>query len=112
MGDWVSASPTFSAANLVSTEFTDYVGVGYGSGPVDPSDPTGNTHFIVPIGMTDAQNQTWALTLGNFDEEFAQGAPLNTARITAVPEPGSLALLAGLGITGTGFLVSRRRARK
>ena len=34
---------------------------------------------------------------------------LNTTTITAVPEPGSLALLAGIGISGAGFLARRRK---
>lgn len=34
---------------------------------------------------------------------------LATPNVTPVPEPGSVALLAGLGLSGAGFLVRRRR---
>ena len=105
VGDWVSASPNFSAAHLTPTEFTNYFGVGYGAGPGSMSpNPT-----IVPIPMTDSLGQIWSLTLANYDEEAAV-SPLNTARIiAAVPEPGSLTLLISLGLTGSCFLIRRRK---
>ena len=107
VGDWTSASPPFSATHLVSTEFMDYNGVGVGSGPLDlMMNPT-----VVPIPLTDSMGQTFLLTLGNYDEEFSQGAPLNTARIIAVPEPGNFALLIGIGIVGPGFLARARKRR-
>lgn len=104
IGDWLSASPPFSAAHLVTTVFTNYEGVGYGSGPNDVSgNPT-----VVPIPLSDATGNPYLLTLGNYDEQLAEGAPLNTAQLEAVPEPdSSIAMLVGLGLIGISPL-SRR----
>ncbi len=104
IGDWLSATPTFSGAHLTSTVFTDYQGVGYGSGPAPGGNPT-----LVPIPLTDSLGHSYLLTLGNYDEEFSSGTALNTASLQAVPEPGGAAwLLAGGAITGL-FALRRRR---
>lgn len=102
IGDWLSASPPFSAAQLVTTTFTNYVGVGYGSGPASRSVST-----VVPIPLSDATGKSYLLTLGNYDEEFANGV-LNTAQLEAVPEPdNNIAMLLGLGLTGISLLSCR-----
>lgn len=72
IGDWRSASPPFSAAHLVPTEFTNYEGVGYASGPF-------GTDKVVPIPLSDATGNPYVLTLGAYEEEASDGAPLNTA---------------------------------
>ncbi len=100
IGDWLSASPSFSAAHLVSTTFTNYEGVGYGSGPDLGKGPT-----IVAIPLSDATGKSYLLTLGNYDEMLAQGAPLNTAKIEVVPEPSNnIAILLGLCLAGISLL--------
>lgn len=104
IGDFGSASPGFSATQLTSTVFTDYQGVGYGSGPGSPP-------AVVPIPLTDTGG-SYFLTLGNYDEEFAQGGVQNTARIQAIPEASSaasLALMLSLGLAGG--ILARRRAK-
>lgn len=107
IGDWLSASPPFNAAHLVPTTFTNYEGVGYGSGPDLGKGPT-----LVPIPLSDATGKPYLLTLGNYDEEFAlNGAPLNTARIEAVPEPDNNIAMLGLGLVGISLL-SRSRCNK
>ena len=103
IGDWNTATPTFSAANLVPTTFTGYNGVGYQAGPNQ-----GTT--VVPIPLTDSMGNSYLLTLGNYDENFvpgAQGGPLNTANLAAVPEPAPVGLLA----LGLGILAVTRRPR-
>ena len=103
IGDWASATPTFSAAHLVPTIFTGYTGVGYGSGP-DPHN--GNPPAVVPIPLTDPSGKSYLLTLGNYDENAGPGLTVNTASLSAVPEATPLALLAaGLGL----LVISRRR---
>ena len=102
VGDFASASPTFSAANLTQTSFNGYTGVGYGSGP--ETFRGSGVHTIVPIPLTDAKGNAYSLTLGNYDEEAANGVQ-NTANILAVPVPEtssaiSLGLLLGLGVSG------------
>lgn len=102
IGDWLSASPPFRAAQLVTTTFTKYVGVGYGSGPDIGAGPT-----VVPIPLSDATGKSYLLTLGNYDQEFTNGL-LNTAQLEAVPEPdNSIAMLLLLGLTGISLLGSR-----
>ncbi len=93
IGDWSSASPDFLATDLVTTVFTQYNGVGYGSGVMGA---------VTPIPLYDSLNQEYALTLGNYEEEYADGSPLNTAVLTAIPEPGTLGL-AGAALTLLAF---------
>ncbi len=104
IGDWLSASPQFSAAHLVTTTLTNYVGVGYGSGPDLGKGPT-----VVPIPLSDAAGKPYLLTLGNYDEEFTPGVSSNTVQLEAVPEPDNIAMLLGLALTGISLL-SRRGA--
>ena len=102
IGDWTSASPTFSATHLVPTTFTDYNGVGYGAGP-----NMGAT--VVPIPLTNSLGKSYLLTLGNYDEQYPQTHQLNTAQLIAVPETAPLGLLAaGLAL----FAVTRRPRRQ
>lgn len=110
IGDWLSATPGFSAAHLVPTVFTDYVGVGYGSG-VDPHN--GNPPAVTPIPLTNSSGHSYSLTLGNYDENFSQGGIQNTANIQAVPEASSVVsfgVLLALGLGGV--LLARKKARE
>lgn len=77
IGDWSSASPTFSAAHIVPTVFTGYNGVGFGSGP-------GQVPTVVPIHLKDSRGNIDLLTLGNYDEQFAGGSIQNTAELLPV----------------------------
>ena len=101
---------TLAPAHLVSTTFTDYVGVGYASGYVTSRDPMGAplTNAIVPIPLTDAAGNPYLLTLGNYDAEAAS-SPLNTASLQATPEPGALAFLASGLLGGALFLRKRKK---
>ena len=102
IGDFATASPTFSATHLVPTTFEGYTGVGYGSGPGGA---------IVPIPMTDSGGHTDLLTLGNYDEEAATGVE-NTAVLKAAPVPeASSALAFGLLLCLGGMAVARKKAK-
>jgi len=106
IGDWLSASPNFSATHLVTTTFTNYVGVGYGSGPNDAN----NNPTVVPIPLTNAADNAYLLTLGNYDEDFTPGVPANTAQLIAVPEPdSSITILLGFGLIGINQLSHSRK---
>jgi len=112
IGDFVSASPTFSAAHLTPTSFTGYFGVGHGSGP--ETFFGSNVHTVVPIPLTDSHGHGYSLTLGNFDEEAATGVQ-NTANILAVPVPEtssmvSLGLPLAAGLSGAMSLRKKARA--
>ena len=108
VGDFVSASPTFTAAHLTPTTFTGYFGVGHSSGPETFHGSGVNT--VVPIPLTDTHVNAYSLTLGNYDEEAATGVQ-NTANLLAVPVPEtsssiSLGLLLALGL---GVVVCARK---
>jgi hypothetical protein len=100
VGDFTGASPDFSVTNLVSTTFTGYNGVGVSGGPF-------GTNFIRPITLRRA-GDVFSLTLAGRIEEFADGAPLNTVVIQAIPEPATAALA---GVALAVLFGLRRRLR-
>ncbi|HEX4773772.1 MAG TPA: PEP-CTERM sorting domain-containing protein [Bryobacteraceae bacterium] len=114
IGDFSSASPAFTADTLTHTTiYSGYNGVGYGSGVCTggPGVDCAITPFVLHNG-----NQTWDLTLGNYEEVYPGGSdpvvgppgPLNRAELLATPEPGTLAVAFG----GLAFLFGLARRRK
>jgi len=103
IADFSGASPNFTANSLVPTMYTGYNGVGYGSG-VCLQGTGGNCqqNAVTPFVLHDSMNQTWALTLGNYEEVYPGGVdagtgtpgPLNQAQLVATPEPGTLPIAA------------------
>ena len=98
VGDFASANPKFAAANLVSTTFSGYRGAGVSAGV---HIPPGSGPLVEARPITLRQGgDVFLLRLADRTEEFSQGAPLHSVSLTAIPEPGTLALasvtLAGL----------------
>jgi len=98
VGDFASANPKFTAANLVSTTFSGYRGAGVSAGV---HIPPGSGPLVEARPITLRQGgDVFLLRLADRTEEFSQGAPLHSVSLTAIPEPGTLALasvtLAGL----------------
>jgi hypothetical protein len=119
IGDFSGASPSFTVNTLTATTtFTGYNGVGYGSG-VCLQGTGGNcqVNAITPFVLHNGANQTFALTLGNYEEVYAGGSdvgrpgsipgPLNSAQLVATPEPGTLGAV-GLALAAA-FGFARRR---
>ena len=119
-GDWQSASTDFSVGALTSTVFQNYWGVGYGSG-VCVSGTSGASclqNAITPIVLRDSSNNAYALTLGNFEQDYpalhdptssTSVGPLNEAALIATPEPATWALaVAGVALIAS---VARKRIR-
>jgi PEP-CTERM motif len=94
IGDFASASTEFSVDALLPTVFTGYRGVGHSSGTCISGMPPDCPHNIQPIVLRDATDTAWNLTLAFYSLDPPDQA-VNTAQITAVPEPASYALLAG-----------------
>jgi hypothetical protein len=108
VGDFEASSPEFTVEALTPTTFTDYYGVGHGSGPCTSGVPPACPHLDTPWVLRDSSNTAWHLTLGNYEEDYpalhpGSGVtvvgPLNIASINAVPEPASVALML-LGLAG------------
>lgn len=103
VGDFANANPNFTASNLVSTTFTAYRGAGFSAGTHNPPG-SGPLVEARPITLRQGGN-VFLLRLSDRTEEFSDGAPLHSVSLTAIPEPGTLALvsiafaglLAGLG---------------
>lgn len=118
IGDFSGASPSFTVNTLTSsTTFTGYNGVGYGSGVcVQGAAPNCQQNAVTPFVLHSA-NQTFALTLGNYDEAYPGGAdaglrplsgPLNSAQLVATPEPGTLGAVGLILAAALGFARRRR----
>jgi hypothetical protein len=104
VGDFTGANPNFTASNLVSTTWTGYRGAGFSAGV---HDPPGSGPLVDDRPITLRQGgDVFLLRLGDRVEEFADGAPLHSATLTAVPEPGLLGLAS---IALGGMLVRRVR---
>lgn len=120
IGDFAGASPNFTAGALTSTVFTNYAGVGYGSGVcLQGTGGDCQLNAVTPFVLHDNTNQTWLLTLGNYDEAYSEGpdagsgsilGPLNQAQLTAVPEPGMLGVV-GIALAAVFGFARRRRSR-
>ncbi|MBC7734643.1 MAG: PEP-CTERM sorting domain-containing protein [Bacteriovorax sp.] len=116
VGDFLSASPNFTAAALTPTQYADFYGVGHASGVCLSGNPPDCPHAVEPLVLRDSGNGAWNLTLGNFEADYpvahrpgAEVGPLNTAQIVAVPEPSTYGLML-TGLFGMGCL-ARRRSR-
>lgn len=104
VGDFASASPNFTASNLVSTAFTGYRGAGFSAGI---HDPPGSGPLVEARPITLRQGgDVFLLRLSDRTEEFSDGAPLHTVSLAAIPEPGTLVLVS---ITFAGLLGLRLR---
>lgn len=117
IGDFSGASPGFTADALTATTFTDYNGVGYGSGVcLQGTGGDCQLNAITPF-LLHSGNQAFDLTLGNYEEAYPGGSdvgmgipgPLNQAELIAVPEPGTLGAAAAALVTMFG-LARRRRS--
>jgi hypothetical protein len=114
VGDFQSATPAYVAPNVVATTYSDYFGVGFGSG-VCSSPGSGVDCATTPIPL---DGGLYELTLGTYDLEnpsngvptFPVPTPPNfqndnffSASITPVPEASTWALLLA-GFVGLGCL--------
>ncbi len=119
IGDFTGASPDFTVSSLTSTTtFTGYTGVGYGSGIcVQGASPDCQAYATTPFVLHNSANQTFSLTLGNYDETYQSGpdagtrdlnGPLNQAQLVATPEPGTLGAV-GLALAAALGFARRRR---
>jgi hypothetical protein len=117
VADFSGASPNFTVSSLVTTTYTGYNGVGYGSG-VCAGGPGVNC-AITPFVLHDSSNATWSLTLGNYEEVYPGGVdpvgpgdltgPLNQVQLIATPEPATLGIM-GVALTLVFGLARRRRS--
>ncbi|HZO91025.1 MAG TPA: PEP-CTERM sorting domain-containing protein [Chthonomonadaceae bacterium] len=118
-GDGVTIAPVSPATGVADASING-VSAGIPVGPAQTSTGPGAFTYGPPAGFTASTissvtvtsldiNLLFTLT-GNFDSASLTGLVSATAP-TAVPEPGTLALLAGAGISGLGVVISRRRCR-
>ena len=105
VGDFAIANPAFTVANLTSTTYAGYRGAGFSAGIHNPPG-SGPLIEARPITLRQGGN-VFLLRLSDRTEEFSDGAPLHSASLTAIPEPGTL-LLASVALVGLVALRFRR----
>lgn len=119
IADFSGASPNFTVNTLTSTTtFTGYNGVGVGSGVcLQGTGGDCQLNAITPFVLHNSANQTFSLTLGNYEEIYPGGAdvgnpgipgPLNQAQLVATPEPGTLGAVGVALAFALGFVRRRR----
>ena len=94
--------------------FTVGLGVQANSTQVIPGTTTYN--LTPPVQAITLGFNRYFVNLNNFDEVATPnstnfGSFSFRVQTNAVPEPGSVALLVGMGVSGAGFLVRRRRSK-
>jgi hypothetical protein len=88
VGDFARRSPEFTVNALTPTTFTDYFGVGHGSGPCISGQPPACPHLDTPWVLRDAANVAWNLTLGNYEEDYPALAPGQRSHVRRRVEHG------------------------
>ena len=99
---------SFAARTGSDTALADHLGIDTGTF----GDSTYHLSFtFVNVTPTIAFDFSSTLNEGANNEGWGLDNVLVTSQPTAVPEPGSIALLVGMGVTGAAFLRRRKRAQ-
>lgn len=103
IGDFTAASPDFSVTNVISTSFSGFDGAGYlagiGCAPPDPRPCVPR-----PIALIGSGGAAFSLGFENGDRP---GGLAHSASLTAIPEPGTWALLVS-GFAAAGIRLRRK----
>lgn len=104
IGDFFSASPDFSVANIVPTVFQQFQGAGFAGGPGCGLFP--GACALTPLNLIGPGGERFQLQLERErEDELIDGGPLQTAQI--VPGPAAIGLF---GLLAAGLATLRRRA--
>ncbi len=80
------------------------------AGPFTVPDNVGYEQYSYAVTATSAASLL-RFTVSN-DPDYTLLDDISVTAVAAVPEPGSLALLIGMGLSGAGFLVRRRKQER
>lgn len=91
-------------------DLTDNTYYNYVAGTKNPNEPTREAVFLNPV-IGGQQFALWLNQMNSIPKPVAVGAavPVSIEGYAAVPEPSSLGLLLGFGISGSLFMLRRKR---